>query len=321
MIIRPYQAADDAALMAIEYRSPRGADAPFVHYRRCFADRAAIFPTHQIFVAESDHVLIGCIGIALKKVRIGSAFYPVGYLFDVRVDPDHRRHGLGTRLIQYAEQYLIERGAVGAYGDIVSTNAASLKLFEWNGYRGIRQLLYLEYPPISFYTPGTLIESDNQPDQVRRMPFADRDFFTEEVISSVAQYEYVRWFHDNHDSHEAGYASLNAFDQSRLYRQVALADLALPESSLQKARSLRLFDFIGSEQPALLQAVFNAARSYALRRHFQGLSAVVDAEETLPGFIFAEAERHKHYWLMFKSLDRDFRPEWRSPFYVDAREI
>ncbi len=319
MNIRPYQAADDPALMAIEYRSPRGASAPFVHYRRCFSDRAAIFPDHQLFVAETDQTVIGCIAVAVKQVQIGGAFHLIGYIFDLRVDPDYRRNGLGTVLVQHVENYLFERGAVGAYGDIVSVNVASLKLFEALGYQRIRQLLYLEYPPISYWTPNIRIESDAEDDQIRFTPIADRDFFTTEMPATVAAYDYMRWFHD---SDEAGYASVSIFDQSRLYRQVLLDDLLLPDEVLQRqARSLRIFDFIGAEGAELMQAVFDSVRDYALNNLYYKLSAVVDAEDTLPGFVFEAAEEQKRYWMVFKSFYRDFEPEWTSPFYVDAREI
>lgn len=318
MIIRSYEAADDPALMTIEYRSPRGSTSPFVHYRRRFCDRAAIFPDHQLFVSEHDRVIIGCIAIAIKQVQISGQFFVVGYLFDLRVDPDYRRQGLGGTLIQFAEDYLIQRGAVGAYGDIVSVNLPSLKLFENYGYQRIRQLLYLEYLPVTHGRPEVTVEYDQADDQIRFTATADHDFFVNSLVETVQDYDYVRCFHDS----ELGYAGLSTFDQSRLYRQIALDDICLPDELLrQQSRSLRLFDVIGAEQPALLQAVFDSLRDQALLNGYYSLTAVVDAEDTLPGFFFAEAEKQKRYWMVFKSFYQDFDPRWSSPFYIDPREI
>ncbi len=319
MIIRPYQSADDSALMAIEYRSPRGASAPFVHYRRHFADRAALFSDWQIFVIEdTDGVLAGCIGIVLKQVQVSGMMVPLGYLFDLRVDPSYRRQGLGVALVHYAESYLIERGAVGAYGQIVTVNLPSLKLFDGLGYQRIRQLLYLEYLPAAAWPSTISVTCDEDDDQIRFTVIADRDFYTDAVAASLSTYDYVRWLHDS----DNGYASLSTFDQSRVYRQIALDDLNLPDEVLrQQARSLRIFHAIGAQQPAVLQAVFDTLRDQALANNFYSLSLVVDAEDVLPGFIFTEATHQKRYWTTFKSLHPDFDPQWASPFYIDAREI
>src|SRR5215472_8604456 len=113
MRIRPYRPADDAALMAIEYRSPRGASDPFVHYRRRFIDRAALFADCQLFVLELGERVAGCVGIALKFTQVSREPVTLGYIFDLRVDADLRRQGFGKVLLRYVEDYAISRGAVG----------------------------------------------------------------------------------------------------------------------------------------------------------------------------------------------------------------
>ncbi len=318
MIIRPYQPADDPALMAIEYRSPRGASNPFVHWRRRFADRARLFADHQIFVLDDDGIVAGCVAIAVKQVMVSGGWLPLGYLFDLRIDPVYRRFGWGTVLTDYIESYAIDRGIVGVYGQIVTVNLPSLTLFDQRGYQRIRQLLYLEYPPAAAWPSPIPIECDSGDDMVRFTPITDRDFYTEDVAASVGNFDYVRWFHDT----EFGYANISTFEQSHVYRQIALDDLTLPEEVIQQqARSLRLFHLMGTEQIDLFQAAFDTVRDQALVNNLYSLSLVVDAEETLPGFIFSEANQQKRYWTMFKSLHPEFNPQWSSPFYVDAREI
>ena len=320
MPIRPYRPADDAALMAIEYRSPRGASNPFVHYRRLFADRAALFADSQLFVLELDGRIAGCIGIALKFTQVSREPVTLGYIFDLRVDTDLRRNGLGTALLRYAEDFAVSRGAVGTYGLIVSVNLASLRLFEQQGYTRIRQALYLEYPPQALERQPILpIDCDSGDDLLRYTPLADRDFYVADIAARLADKDYVRWFHDSN----FGYANLSTFDQSHVYCQISPDDLGLPDEVLrQRARSLRLFHPIGAqESPDLIEMVFDTVRDQALINGCYSLSFVTDAEETLPGFFFAAAEHQKRYWLVFHRLHSDFDPQWSSPFYIDPREI
>src|SRR5579863_3753866 len=134
MRIRPYRPADDTELMAIEYRSPRGASDPFVHYRRRFADRAALFADCRLFVLEIDGRVAGCVAIALKSTQVSRESVMLGYIFDLRVDVDVRRQGFGKLLLRYAEEFAYSSGAVGTYGLIVSVNLPSLRLFDQQGY-------------------------------------------------------------------------------------------------------------------------------------------------------------------------------------------
>lgn len=319
MEIRPYTPDDDAALLAIEYRSPRGASAPFVHYRRRFADRSAIFADSRLFVLDVEGVVAGCIGIALKPVLIGGIGVLVGYIFDLRVSPDQRKAGYGNKLTEFAETFVQTRGAVGLYGAVVTTNMASLTLLERRGYQRIRQLLYLEYEPVPACVPGVTIDFDHEDDMVRFSVYSERDFYTDEVLKAVAGFGYCRWGHDS----DSGFASLSAFDISKVYRQVALDDLRLPVELLERqSRTIRLFHPQGAlESPDLFQNIFETARYAVLDSGYYGLSMVVDAEETLPLYIFEQAEKQKRYWLTFKTLDPEFDPVWSSPFYIDPREV
>lgn len=319
MNIRPYAPDDDDALMNIEYRSPRGAASPFVHYRRHFADRAAMFPDAQLFVLEIEGVVYGCIALALKMVQISGAFYPLGYLFDLRIAPELRRGGYGTRLTRFVEEYALSRGAIAVYGDVVTTNLPSMAMLEKNGYQRIRQLLYLDYQPIPACAPGSSILFDQEDDLVRFSTTRDRDFWIEDMASSVMQYGYGRWYHES----EQGFASLSAFDISRIYRQVTPEELSLPVEQLERqSRTLRLFHAQGTiDSPDILQDVFETARYNAMEHGFYSLSIVVDAEETLPFYFFEQAEKQKRYWMVCKALVPNFDPEWSSPFYIDAREI
>ena len=307
--------------MAIEYRSPRGASNPFVHYRRRFVDRTALFDNAQLWVLDIDGEVAGCIAIALKQTQVNREPVTLAYLFDLRVDPIHRRKGYGQLLTRHAEKYAYSQGALGVYGLIVSVNLPSIKLLELLGYQRIRQVLYLVYPPAVLNSPPAVpidCESDPRNDPLRFTPLADRDFCVADAADQVGGCEYGRWFHDSN----FGYASLSGFDQSYVFRQVSVDDLALSEEVLQqRSRNMRLFHPIGTEYPDLLGIVFDIVRDQALVNNYYSLSMVVDAEETLPGYFFSTSEQQKRYWLVYRSLQPDFNPEWGSPFYIDPRDI
>jgi len=319
--IRPYQAGDDSSLMAIEYQSPRGASDPFVHYRKHFIDRARLFSQHELLVlASAQDEAIGCVGIAFKQTQVARESVTLAYLFDLRIAPAYRRQGLGSFLVAQAEAYAWEHGALGAYGLIVSVNLASLRLFDKHGYTRIRQVLYLEYPPMQMDMPPALpIACDSEADWMRYTPATDRDLYVADVIEYIQSYDYGRWFHDSN----FGYAGLSVYEQSQIYRQISPDDLRLPEAVLrQQSRCLRLFHPIGAaEAPEIARMVFDTVRDHALATNDYRLNLVVDAEEALPGFFFTEAEHQKRYWLTFRSLHSDFNPQWGSPLYIDPREI
>ncbi len=318
MHIRPYEAGDDAALMQIEYRSPRGETSPFVHYRRRFADRAALFPHSQLLSLEQNNEVIGCIAAGFKQVQVAGEFCSFAYLFDLRVKPEYRRQGCASMLIRAVEQLAGARGAVALYGSVVSTNLASLATMDVHGFQRIRQLLYLEYAPVAECAPAVPVEFDADDDLIRFSPLADRDFYTLDVQAAVTPYAYQRCYHDS----DNGFASVSSFDLSQVYRQIALEDLHLPPEVLaERSRSLRLFNLQGLDAPALFQSVFESLRYRVVNTPYQMLSLVIDAEETAPYFIFEQALRQKRYWVVFKPLDPSFAPEWSSPFYIDPREV
>ena len=57
-----------------------------------------------------------------------------GWINRLAVDPDHRRHGYATRLIQAAEETLREQGLHVIAAFVESDNPASLALFQKAGY-------------------------------------------------------------------------------------------------------------------------------------------------------------------------------------------
>jgi len=325
MQIRFYHPDDDPALMALERLSPRGLPEPFVHYRRRFIDRAALFSDHQMLVAEDQGQVIGCVAVGVKRTRVGGQPVSLGYVFDVRTHPERRRCGLGTALVSAVDDYLKERGVDGVYAHIVTSNVASLKLFAKLGYARLRQLIMLTFQPfpavdVPEWMPRHTDSLTDGQDIVRAV-HSSRDMYVPEVAERVKDFGFERWTIDLGDSRFAG---MSVFDQSHVFQQWP-AHEPFPSEDEMRARgrkSLRLFDEVGIHNADLLQAIFDTLRDEAVMNNVSKLSLLLDRMDRVPVFLFSEAIKQMDYWMVFKSLNPAWTPEWQdAPIYIDTREL
>ncbi|MBN1965395.1 MAG: GNAT family N-acetyltransferase [Anaerolineae bacterium] len=325
MHIRPYYPNDDPALMELERLSPRGLPEPFVHYRRRFIDRAAIFADHEMLVAENDGTVIGGVGLCVKHTHIGGQPVTLGYVFDVRTHPQMRRRGLGTALLEAVDAYLIERGVDGAYGHIVTSNVASLRLFEKLDYQRMRQVMLLTYQPYPTFDapewmPKHVEEYDADRDLVEAI-HSSRDLYVPDVAEHVKDFGFQRWSLDMGGAQVAG---MSLFDQSYVFQQWP-ADQPFPteeEMQTRANKSLRLFDEIGTHSATLLQSIFDTLRDLAVNDNVSKLTLLIDRMDRIPVFLYSEAYKQMEYWMVFKSLVPGWIPAWQdAPIYMDAREL
>jgi ribosomal protein S18 acetylase RimI-like enzyme len=325
MHIRYYHPQDDPTLMRLERLSPRGLPEPFVHFRRRFIDRAALFPDHQLLVAEHERHVVGCAAMAVKRTHIGGRPVSVAYIFDVRTHPDLRRRGVGSALLEAVEEYLVGRNVDGAYGHIEEGNVGSLRLFERFGYDRARQLLMLFYQPfpiIDFpdWMPRHTEDHTCEQDLVRAVHSA-RDLYVPDVAERLKDFGFARW---SVDMGETRFAGMSIFDQTYVFQQWP-ADLPFPsEDDMASGRhkSLRMFDETGIHNAPLLRAIFDSLRDAAVTDNVGKLTLLIDRMEKVPTFLFGEAYKQMDYWMVFKSLNPDWTPEWQdAPLYVDTREL
>lgn len=325
MRIRFYRPEDDPALMALERLCPRGLPEPFVHYRRRFIDRAAIFSDHQLLVAETQGQIVGVVAITVKRTHIGGRPVSVGYVFDVRTDPAFRRRGIGQALVEAVEDYLIDRDCDGVYGHIEASNIASLRLFAKLGYERLRQLIMLFYQPypaleIPEWMPRHTDNHVCEQDMIQAV-HSSRDLYVPDVARCVKDFGFERWSMDLDDSRFAG---ISLFDQSYVFQQWP-AHLPFPSEEEMRAlgnRSLRLFDETGIHNAPLLRAIFDTLRDIAVTGNVSKLTLLLDRMDRVPTFFFAEAYKQMDYWMVFKPLNPDWIPEWQdTPIYVDSREL
>ncbi len=132
--VRRLTAADYDAVIALWLRAgltsirPDGRD-----NREAFARQLA---QGQIVLGlEESGKLIGCV-VATHDTR-------KGWINRLAVDPDYRRQGHGARLLRAAEDALREQDMTVLAALIEDWNDASLALFEKEGYRVDREVIYV----------------------------------------------------------------------------------------------------------------------------------------------------------------------------------
>lgn len=325
MHIRFYRPEDDPVLMDLERLCPRGLPEPFVHYRRRFIDRAALFPDHQLLVAEHDGAIVGVAAVIVKRTQVGGQPVSLGYVFDVRTTPALRRHGIGLSLLNAIDDVLIGRGVDGVYAHIVASNVPSLKLFAKLGYQRLRQILLLVFQPFpAFDVPDWMPRHTDDPASDHDLVAAvhsSRDLYVPDVAERVKDFGFERW---SVDLGNAKFAGMSLFDQSFVFQQWPAELPFLSEEEMQRRgeKSLRLFDEVGIHSPPLLQSVFDTLRDLAVTGNVSKLTLLIDRMDRVPIFFFSEAYKQMDYWMVFKSLKPGWTPEWQdTPIYVDAREL
>jgi len=93
-------------------------------------------PQKDLIVAESNEILVGCLGVFLE-IGIGRA------LLDALVHPLHRRKGIATDLFSHGLQRIKESGNTSAQVSVPETNAAAKGLLNRLGFKFIRYFLQM----------------------------------------------------------------------------------------------------------------------------------------------------------------------------------
>jgi len=325
MDIRYYTPEDDPALMSLERLSPRGLPEPFVHYRRRFIDRVAVFADHQLLVAEEDGRVTGCVAVSVKHTQVGGRPVSLGYIFDVRTLPVLRRQGVGTALVKAVEAYLAGLKADGVYGHILSSNVASLRLFDRLDYARLRQLILLTYQPspaldLPEVMPRHTHDHTAEQDLIRAV-HSSRDLYVPDVAERVKDFGFERW---SIDLGAARFAGMSLFDQSYVFQQWPASEPFLSEEDMRRLgkKSLRLFDEVGIHNARLLKTIFDSLRDLAVSNNVSKLTLLLDRQDRVPVFFYADALGQLDYWMVFKSLNPEWNPDWQdAPIYVDSREL
>ncbi len=94
-----------------------------------------------VVVADVDGVLVGFAEVSMHERAAGCTSSPVGYLEAWWVDEGCRRSGIGSRLLDAAEDWARERGATELASDAQADNEASRRAHRANGFEERRPVV------------------------------------------------------------------------------------------------------------------------------------------------------------------------------------
>jgi ribosomal protein S18 acetylase RimI-like enzyme len=123
--------ANEADLPALEWGGE------YRRYRRIYqrAMEEARQGRRILFVAEVNGEIVGQIFVQLSPSRSRRKGKPTtGYLQSFRIKPHFRNRGIGTRLIEQAEEVLKEHGFQRAVIAVAQDNLDARRLYERQGY-------------------------------------------------------------------------------------------------------------------------------------------------------------------------------------------
>ena len=92
-------------------------------------------PNIVILVAERDGKVIGYTYSGVEGTDYMSLRGPAGVMYDIVVDPDHRKQGVGRRLVEATLEALKSKGAPRVVLSTAERNAAAQRLFDRAGFR------------------------------------------------------------------------------------------------------------------------------------------------------------------------------------------
>ena len=92
-------------------------------------------PDVIVLVAEREGEVVGYAYAGLEGHDYMALRGPAGALYDVIVDPAHRRHGIGRQLLDAAIAALREKGAPRVILSTAEKNEPAQRLFEHAGFR------------------------------------------------------------------------------------------------------------------------------------------------------------------------------------------
>lgn len=112
---------------------PAGRSTP--HHYAEFLGSQLDDPDVVVLVAEQGRQVIGYTFAAMEGYDYKSLRGPAGLLHDILVDPDHRGHGIGRRLLDETLSILRQRGARQIVLSTADRNEAAQRLFARMGFR------------------------------------------------------------------------------------------------------------------------------------------------------------------------------------------
>lgn len=137
MNIRPLQTQDLLAYFQLRTALWPDSDADFER------EVSEILNTDHLasFIAEQDGALVGFVEVSLRSYAEGCDSSPVGYLEGWYVTPEHRKTGVGRRLVQAAEDWARAKGCTEMASDSELSNTQSQQAHARLGYQEVERIV------------------------------------------------------------------------------------------------------------------------------------------------------------------------------------
>jgi len=94
-----------------------------------------------LVAASLDGEPVGFVEVTLRDWAEGCATRPVGYIEAWYVEPEHRRSGVGRRLMDAAERWVLSRGCTEIGSDAELSNEISARAHHALGYAEVARLV------------------------------------------------------------------------------------------------------------------------------------------------------------------------------------
>ena len=124
MEIRPFLEADINAVVEL-WKNVFAPTAPHHDPARVIRHKVAV-QREMFFVAVLDGRLVGTVMCGYDGHR--------GWIYSLAVNPQNRRRGISTALVERAERELAGAGCPKVNLQVVSSNSAIVSLYRWLGY-------------------------------------------------------------------------------------------------------------------------------------------------------------------------------------------
>ena len=130
LILSPLQTEDDARACA----RLMAASEPWITLGRSYEVSLAIIqdPSREVYVARDETGLAGFLVLCMT-----GAF--VGYIQTICIDPARRGQGLGSKLVEFAEQRIL-RVSPNIFMCVSSFNRDAMRLYQRLGYKMVGEL-------------------------------------------------------------------------------------------------------------------------------------------------------------------------------------
>lgn len=101
-------------------------------------------------VRDNDGCAIAFMNLSLRYEYVPDATQsPVAYVEGIYVKDEYRKQGVGTALIQYAEQWALEQRCVELASDALIENTASYEFHTKIGFREVERVVFFIKPVVA----------------------------------------------------------------------------------------------------------------------------------------------------------------------------